>query len=450
MSSSETGAAERLARALSFRTISAYPHPSLPDEFSGLLDFIEASFPRLFAVALVQREDPWRLIVHVPGTDRTLDPILLLAHFDVVAAQEDEWSHPPFGGLITDGYIWGRGALDDKGAFMAILEAAEAAVSGGTPERGFVLAFGGDEELAGHRGAKVTAGELAELGRRFHFILDEGSAITDGVIANVPRRIALIGLGEKGLVNIRLVVEGTGGHAGRPPDSTALGALARAITRVEAHPFPAKLLGTVERFFRTIGKVATGPVGLVYRHPRLFWPILRRVLAASSSTNAIIRTTQAVTMASGSSAPNVLPAIASCTVNVRILPGQSLDDVTEHYHRVLRRSAVRMEIDEKGRNDVPAETPSDHDAYHSVKNAMNAADADVVVTPFIITDSTDSKHYLSLSDAILRFVPMTVTQRDLESIHGCDERVSVESYERMIRFYSELIHEVCFHGRSSG
>jgi len=135
---------------------------------------------------------------------------------------------------------------------------------------------------------------------------------------------------------------------------------------------------------------------------------------------------------------------------VRILPGQSLDDVTEHYHRVLRRSAVRMEIDEKGRNDVPAETPSDHDAYHSVKNAMNAADADVVVTPFIITDSTDSKHYLSLSDAILRFVPMTVTQRDLESIHGCDERVSVESYERMIRFYSELIHEVCFHGRSSG
>jgi carboxypeptidase PM20D1 len=445
------GAVERLARALTFRTISAYPTPPHPEEFTGFLNFLEDSYPRLFARATVLREDPWRLVVEVPGSNPGLDPALLLAHYDVVGIEpgtEHEWEQSPFSGAVDAEYVWGRGSLDDKSPLMAMLEAAESmcAVSD-LPRRGLVLAFGGDEELSGGRGARTTAREFLERHMRFYCVLDEGSAITDGVIENVRNRIAMIGVSQKGHAAIRVRAHGAGGHAGRPPANTALGLLAKAITRMEANQFPVRRIGSIESFFRTVGPAASGASRFVFRHPRLMWPILARRLTANPRTNALVRTTQAVTMASGSTAVNVLPQSASCTIDVRILPGDSVASVLRHYRKLLAGLDVEVESVGGEHTHEPApETSTDHPAFSAIARAVESLESGVLVAPFTITDSTDSRHFARMSDAVLRFAPLTVTPGELSTIHGTNERLAIRSYGEMIQFYNSLIRTVCLEG----
>ncbi len=441
---------ERLSTALTFPTISGYPAPADQAPFAACLDFVAESFPTLFSAASVKREDPWRLVVELAGSDSSLLPVLMLAHFDVVGIEENtesDWEHPPFSGAVADGFIWGRGSIDDKSSVMAILEAAEGiARSGRVPTRGLVLAFGGDEELSGLKGAATTAGEFRTEGRRFHFVLDEGSVIAEGMLNDVPMPLALIGLAEKGHVNIKVSARTAGGHAAMPPDNTAVGIVGQAIARIEAHPFPVRRLDTIESFLQTIGGVATGPARIAYRHPRILWRLIAKVLSSRTSSNAIIRTSQAVTMTEGSAVPNVLPQQAACVVNVRILPGETVESVLSRYQRLLGRLPVTVDIldPEDAHNPVPETSPS-HAGFIALSESLADVLPDVLVAPFIVTGSTDSKHYANLSDAILRFAPMLLTGSDLDRVHGTNERLSVPAYLGMIRFYSNLFERVCWH-----
>lgn len=444
----EGAATRRLSEAIGYPTVSKYPRPDDPDAFAGFFEFLKREFPTLFGAAIVTLEAPWRLVLELPGRDDSLLPCLLLAHFDVVSADpttDGEWTRPPFSGAVADGYIWGRGTMDDKSALMAILEAADSSLrEGPQPERGLVLAFGGDEELSGKNGAGATASAFRQEGREFHFILDEGAVIADGILEDVPRRLALIGMGEKGHVNVTVRARGSGGHSGRPPRSTAAGVLARAIVRVENKPFPVRRLSTVESFFRTVGRVARGIPGFAYRHPGLMWPVMAAKLVAEPATNALVRTTQAVTMTQASPAPNVLPHEATCTINVRILPGETVESVAARFHDTLRDLPVEVEISDLDANDPVPEASSDHDGFIAIEKAMKAADPEVLVTPFLFTESTDSKHYRGLTDGIFRFAPVVVGRGDVDRFHGINERISVSNYMLMIRFYETLMRKVCW------
>lgn len=446
---------ERLARLIQFRTVAPrIDEPEIAGAFTGLLDYLEASYPRVFETAQITRENPWRLLIEIPGTERELKPVLFIAHYDVVdveAATEADWTHPGFSGTVADGYVWGRGALDDKNVLAAMLESVERHLSrgargaGATPfRRGLILAFGGDEETMGAQGAGELSRRFRDSGRSFYYSIDEGSVIIRGLLKSPARPLAMIGLAEKGYANIRIEAESPGGHASMPPPSTALGTVAQAMRKIEASPFPPRQIATVRAFFRTLGKETPGGIGLIYRHTRLLWPLLRRLLEKRRSTNALLRTTGALTMSRASSVPNVLPQRAEAVVNVRILPGETVESVLQAYRRLLKGLPVTVDlVDPKECHNPSPEAPTAHPAYEAIAHGARELLPEAIVVPFLVPGATDSKWYADLSEGSYRFVPLILTDEDVATIHGTDEKISIEGYLGMIDFYEGLIDSTC-------
>jgi carboxypeptidase PM20D1 len=444
-------AIERFQKLVQFRTVSGrIDEEEIRAEFDKLFDHIDGSYPTIKQRARMELDRPWRIVIEIEGTKPDLHPLLLLAHFDVVdveAGTESDWAHPPFGGEESDGKIWGRGTLDDKCCLSGLLDATELLLSKkGMPERPVILAFGGDEELSGLQGAGQISERFRLEARRFHAVLDEGAIVADGMLKNPSKPIALIGVAEKGFANIAIEADGSGGHAAMPPKSTALGHVARAISVVERKRFRPRLLPSVDAFFRELGRHAAFPTGFIFSHAKVLWPLLSRVLAGKPTTDALIRTTQAVTMASGSAAPGVLPQRARAVINNRILPGQTVEDVLSHYQRLLSRHPVTVSIaPEGGANDPVLRSRQDHSAYQSLTALIRSHFPEAIPAPFLVTASTDSKWYADLADGTYRFVPIKLSNEELSGIHGTNEHISLDSYKKMVYFYSEFIERECYH-----
>ncbi len=439
-------AIERFRALLRFPTISSrIAEDGINSAFTRLFEWIATAYPNTFETGVVRAVPPWRLVIDIPGSDKALDPVLLVAHYDVVDATPSGWTHRPFDAAIADGFIWARGALDDKNVVAAMMEAVERLLGGGARlRRGVVIALGGDEELAGDRGARATAQEMRSAGRRFHCVIDEGSIIATGMLATPPQPIALVGVAEKGALNVRIRATAGGGHASMPPPHTAVGDIARAIAAIERSPFPPRLLPTVRAFFCAIAPHASPPTRFVYAHAALFWPLLRRALARGSATNALIRTTQAATTMTASDAVNVLPRYAEAGVNVRILPGDSVASVVDRYRTLLHGVGVEIDtIAEFGVTEPVDASPTDHPAYRSMAEAVRTVFPGTIVAPFLVTASTDSKWFADLTDAIYRFVPMVLSTGDLSRIHGTDERFGVDAFFDMIDFYTGFLRREC-------
>ncbi|TVQ22441.1 MAG: M20/M25/M40 family metallo-hydrolase [Spirochaetaceae bacterium] len=419
-----------------------------PDVFPRFEQFLAESFPRVHAT--LKREtlgDPG-LLYTWSGRDAAADPIILTAHYDVVPADRPgDWTHPPFSGAVVDDVIWGRGAVDDKSSLMAILEAAERlAEAGFTPERTVYFAFGGDEEVTGQRGAGRIAAALAERGVRALCLVDEGTAVVENTVRLVDRPVALIGTAEKGYVDIRISARGADGHASMPRRRTTVGRLARALRRIERRPFPVRLVPSVRQFLAAIAEAAPMTYRPILRRPRFFAPVLKRVLTADPKTDALVRTTQAPTMLSGSAAPNVLPACAEAVVNVRILPGETIASVCRRFVKVISDPAITVEVHNPSGSGEPVEaSPSNTDTYRSLCTVVSTHFRDAVVVPYLVTATTDSKHYRNVAQAIYRFLPLRMDPAMLDTVHGVDERIGATSYLSMIDFYSDLI-ETLSHG----
>lgn len=438
-------AADRLSTMIQFPTVSARLGEREVDEaFAGLIDYLQVAYPETTRAATVDASIPYHLVFDIPGSRPDLESILLIAHYDVVDVQPDAWTHPPFGGEIEDGYIWGRGALDDKNVLCAQLEAVEAILaSGRRPERGIVIALGGDEELSGHSGARRIAASFGD--RRFHMVLDEGAVIAVGMLSQPSLPVALIGIAEKGHVNITVEARTQPGHASMPPGTTAVGILARAIRRIERRPFRPRLTSTMREFFRALAPVTRFPLGVIYRFPAPCWPLLRLALTRAPQTRALVATTQAVTMTRGSNAPNVLPESAQAVINVRILPGESVGGVLARIRRLLRRIPVEARVtDEQDAHNPVSSSITARERYEAVAS-IAASLAVCVPAPFLVTASTDSKWYAGHSDAIFRFLAAVLDQGEIDRIHGVDERISIENLDRMIRFYLLIVERICLH-----
>jgi carboxypeptidase PM20D1 len=325
-------AATRLAQALPFRTISYQDRSQFSrDAFLGLHQYLAKTFPETHRTLQRELINDYSLLYTWVGTEPTLPPVVLLGHLDVVPVEpgtEKEWTYPPFAGTVADGYIWGRGAMDDKVAVFGPLEAVEHLLRQRfIPRRTVLLAFGHDEEIGGHAGARSIVTRLAKTGMRPALILDEGMAILEGIVPGIDRPIASIGLAEKGYLSVELTAEGSGGHASMPPAHTSAGILASAIHALESHPMPAHTDGPVGALFQFLGPEMSTGQRVALANLWLFDPILKFLLDRSAPTRALIRTTFAATMLEGSSKENVLPARARAVVNVRVHPSDRIDDV---------------------------------------------------------------------------------------------------------------------------
>jgi len=438
---------EHLSKAIQFRTIS-YPDTSKIDgsEFLALHDYFEKTFPTLHSTLIKKVIGKYSLLYKWKGRNTDLKPILLMAHFDVVPAEsnaENPWKHPPFAGNIADGYIWGRGTLDDKSSVLGILEAVETLVAEGfQPERTIYLAFGHDEEVGGFNGAAKIAKHFHSSGIEFEYVLDEGGLIIDGMLPGVSAPTALIGIAEKGYLSIVLTAESQGGHSSAPPKHTAVGVLSTAIHKLEKSPLPGEIKGATKIMFEYLGPEMSFFPKMLFANLWLSGGLLKSQLSKSSFTNAMLRTSTAATMFEGSDTENVLPQTAKAIINFRIIPGDSIAGVVEHVRKTINDTLVKITAESMGINGGNEAAPiSDVNSpnFKTLQRTIHQIFPDALVTPWLLIGTTDSKYYAKMSDNIYRFVPTQTTYDDMGGYHGSNERISIESYTQTVRFYIQLI-----------
>ena len=436
--------AQALGRAIKHQTISRTRQaPTEAAAFEALRLELEASFPRTHASLERVRIADHSLLYSWPGTQPELEPVVLVAHLDVVPVDpgsEHEWSHPPFSGLVTDGYVWGRGALDDKGSLVAILTAVEDLLADGfVPRRTLLMAFGHDEEIGGDAGARAIADELSEQGVHAALVLDEGGAISDAPIPGVGP-VALVGIAEKGLVSLELTVETAGGHSSMPPRQSAVGILAHALDALERHRPRARLVEATRATLEAFAPRLPASRRLLLSHLDLFEPLVLRALARHDTTDAAIRTTTAATVIHAGAKPSVLPTRARATVNFRILPGETVDDVVAHARATVADERVRFEIaSDSVARDPSATSPASGPAFELLAATIKARFPEVVVAPYLVLGGTDARHYEAIADHVYRFVPLRIGAATRDLLHGTDERVAIDELAGAVAFYTELI-----------
>jgi carboxypeptidase PM20D1 len=438
----EAAAANRLAEAIRFPTISSVAEPEKSAvAFAGLQAHIAASFPSFHAAAKRETVGSHSLLYTWQGSDAALKPIALLAHQDVVPIApntETDWQQPPFQGVIADGFVWGRGSWDDKGNLYAILEAVEQmAKQGFRPKRTIYFAFGDDEEVGG-RGAQAMAALLASRNVRLDFVLDEGLLITDGILKGIDKPLALIGVAEKGYATLVLTAKGTPGHSSMPPHDTAIGLLSAALVRLETNRLPMRINDTVSAMLATVAPEMAGANRVVLSNLWLLKPLLLRQFEKSGPTEANVRTTTALTIFKAGEQDNVLPGNAEATVNFRLLPGDTLASVTEHVRRTIADNRIAI-APFPGATDPPPVTAAAGPGYTALNRTIREIFPDTLVAPGLMVATTDSRHYGGITDNIFRFSPVRATSQDLTRFHGTNERLSISNYADMIRFYRRLI-----------
>jgi carboxypeptidase PM20D1 len=436
-------AAKRLSEAVTYKTISfSEEAPVEAAEFEKFHALINRSYPNVAAKLEKRVIAGHSLLYKWAGSDPSLPAAILMGHMDVVPIEpgtEDKWAHPPFSGKITtDGAVWGRGTLDDKLSVLATLEAAEYQLANGyQPKRTFYLAFGHDEEIGGKDGAGNMAKLLTDEGVKVAFTLDEGMVVVKDIMPGVTSPIAFIALAEKGYLTLELTAKTVGGHSSIPPKETAVGKVSKAISRLEDNRLPASLRAPVTNMFDTLAPYMPMSLKAVISNRWLLEPVLVGQLGKGGATNAMVRTTTAATIISGGTKDNVLPSEAKATVNFRILPGSTIQDVVDHVTEVVADPAISIAV-KQGNEPSQVSDPSS-ESYGQIHKTISEVLPDVIVAPGLMLAGSDSKHYEQLAENNYRFIPMRFGPDDLGRVHGTNERIMIDNYGEIIQFYIRLM-----------
>ncbi len=439
----ENAIAEHLAEAIRVKTISV--NEATPADPAVLKEFhikLKAMYPLLHKTLELQMVNEYSLLYKWQGKDEKLDPVLFMAHQDVVPVQDEtlgEWQYPPFDGLIKEGYIWGRGSMDIKCQLISVMEAVEALLkSGYQPERSIYLAFGHDEEIGGHRGAKNIAANLKEQGVHLEAVIDEGGMLIDGLVPGVKGLVAMIGVAEKGYLTLDLSVEGKPGHSSTPPEHTAIGSLARAIARLEANPMPAHP-DHFAPLFKAVGKDAPFMMRMAFANLWLLKGLVTKSMRKSPKTDAAIRTTTAATVIKGGVKDNILPRDATAKVNFRLMPGDTIEDVKQRCENIIDDERVNINIGKDTSWEASAISPNSSTAYKSMEKTVRQLFGNIAVAPYLVLGGTDARYYYSVCENVYRFSPMASTPEDFDRIHGINERIGTKDMAKMVQFFIQLM-----------
>jgi carboxypeptidase PM20D1 len=410
------------------------------DAFDRLLDELRTQFPLLHERLELTRVGTHGLLFRWPG--RADDkPLVLMAHLDVVPVDESSpWQHPAFAAEIADGAVWGRGTLDDKGCVAAVCEAVERLLEAGhAPAQDVWLSFGCDEEVSG-TSAMAAVDELERRGVRPWLVLDEGGAIAHDAFPGVRRPVAVIGVAEKGTTSVELRVEGRGGHASTPTRNGPTVRLARAVLRIDRSPMPARVPDTTVELMRRLVPHLPPPARPLVSRAVGIRPLLAKALtAAGAEAAAMARTTFAVTTLEGSPALNVIASSATAGVNVRVIPGDTVDDVLAHLRRVVDDPEVRIRVVEHG--EASAVSPVD-EVFGVVAALVEERFPDAVVAPYVQTGATDSRHFTRISRHVYRFVPFRMDAAQRGAVHSYDEHLGIDAFLEGIGWYQALLERL--------
>ncbi|QRF54999.1 M20 family peptidase [Variovorax paradoxus] len=436
-------AAKRLAGAIPIRTVSSLDDPAANlAEFDKLHAYLAQNFPKVHATLKKELVGQKALLYTWTGSDAAAKPIALMAHQDMVPiapGTEKAWSVDPFGGEIKDGFVWGRGTLDNKGNLFAQMEAIELLIASDfQPKQTVYLVMGDDEEVSGLRGALPIAELLQSRGVKLDWVLDEGLLVLDGVLPGLSKPAALIGLAEKGYATFFLSLDTAPGHSSMPPAHSAIGRLGAALAKLEAHPMPGGIQGVAAQMFGTLAPEMSGINRVMLSNLWLTAPLVEGQLQKSPSSNAMLRTTTALTIVRAGNKDNVLPGRAEAAVNFRVLPGDTIDSVEAHLRKQLGDDEIKIKR-YPGNSEASPVSPTDSAGYRTIERSVRQSFPDAVVAPGLMTAATDSRHFSILSDAVFRFSPFRMKNEDLARFHGTNERLAISNYGEMIGFYQQLL-----------
>jgi carboxypeptidase PM20D1 len=365
---------------------------------------------------------------------------VLMSHYDVVPANEELWSKPAYAGIVEDGVIWGRGTLDTKGTLCGILESAEYLMKRGfVPEQDLYFSFSGDEEISGNSAPSIVQ-MLKSRGIQPVLVLDEGGAVVENVFPGVTRPSALIGIGEKGYMDVLLEMKGQGGHSSAPPAHTLVGYLAKAIVKIEKQPFKAHFTPAVIELFDTLGRHSTFMYRIIFANIWCFGPVLKSVFKRTGGEmNALLRTTCAPTVMEASNAFNVMPPKASIGLNLRLLGTDSVEYVKAHLMETINNKQIQVTVMESNNASPYASTKSA--GWLKVKCSIEHTWENTIVAPYLMLAESDSRHFCEISENVLRFSAMTLSKTERNLIHGNDERITVKAMIETVGFYVRLIEQ---------
>jgi carboxypeptidase PM20D1 len=441
------GAAQRLSAAIQFRTVSAYEAPQLnADQFNALHAHLLAAYPRVHATLKQEVVGDFGLLYTWTGSDPKAPPMLLMAHQDVVPiapGTEPDWEQPPFSGAVKGGFVWGRGAWDDKGNLISQLEAVESLLAAGfTPKRTVYLAYGADEEVGGQRGAARIAALLKSRGVKLDFVIDEGLLITEGVMPGLDKPVALVGVAEKGFMSLGIAANAAPGHSSMPPPpgGSAIARISEALLRLDRRPMPAAMRGVAREMFETVAPEMHGFGRVALSNLWLFGPVVQKQLEKMPSTNAMLRTTTALTVVRAGNKDNVLPGRAEAIVNFRILQGDSVGSVLEYVQQQVTMEGVQVLAPQQPVEPSPI-SPTDSASYRLINRTVRELFPGTVVAPGLMIGATDSRYFQQVSEHVYRFSPVRAKPQDLARFHGTNERISLENLGELIRFYRRLIEQ---------
>ena len=433
-------AAAHLSRAIQIKTISFGDTLAIDTtEFTQFKSFMETTYPLMHSKLERMVFGEFSYVFKWKGKDTNAAPHVIMAHLDVVpveAVAESKWTHPPFSGLISQDTIWGRGAVDDKGSAVAIMEATEELLQANhTPERTTYICFGHDEEISGRRGAKVFSKWFNDNNIKPALVVDEGGMIDSEKFKELNRPVAVVGTGEKGYVNIDIAVEIPGGHSSMPSKETAIDLLNKAIVKIRANQMPTRFTTPViEMLGNTIGSTSfMGRMAMANRW--LFEGTIASQMEENNQTNAMIHTTLVPTIVKAGIKDNVIPTVAKATFNSRILPGESSDDVVAFVKKAVNDERVTVTKQTISLMEPSTTTPSSHPAFKQMTSIIHKTVPNVLVSPYLVVGATDSRYFRSFSDAVLNFTPI----QNAKGFHGIDERIGVTDLKRMVTYYKLLL-----------
>jgi len=424
------------------RTVSFYDS-SLEDdsEFERFVDLLPKLYPEVARVCTLTRLPGRALLFKWEGIEHS-EPTILMAHYDVVPVNEEGWTKPPFDAVIDEnGVLWGRGCLDTKLTVNGILFAANHLIfQGFKPKHDIYFAFSGCEEINGP-GVPNIVDWFEKQGITPALVLDEGGAVIENVFPGITRPCGLIGIAEKGLLNLEFRVSSPGGHSSAPEPHTPIGILSRACCRVENHPFKMHISAPTAEMFDTLGRHSTFFYRMIFANLWCFRGILDMLgKKTGGDMNAMLRTTVAFTQASGSQAPNVIPPSASFIANIRLNPHDNIDSAVEYIRKVVADENVQLIVGKDADNpSVISETRCP--AWDKIAETVQETWPDCIVSPYLMVQCSDSRHYGRISNHVYRFSAADMKADELSSIHGNDEHIRVEVAKRAVEFYIRLIRK---------
>ena len=438
---------QAMATAVRAKTVSGLLDPAgVAAEFEQLHEHLRLTYPLVHATLQREVVGAHSLLFTWPGSEPQAPVVLLMAHQDVVPVApgtDTLWKKPPFEGVVEDGMVWGRGTLDNKSNLITQLQAVEQLLKAGfKPRRTIHLVFGHDEEVGGQRGAVPIVALLKQRGAKLAFVLDEGLAVTEGILPGVDKPLALIGLAEKGSVSLKFTAQAAPGHSSMPPaaGNSAIGMLTAALTRLDNQPLPGGIQGAAAELFAAVAPELPFGQRLAMSNLWLFKPVVERMLGKSASSNAMLRTTTALTILNAGNKENVLPGKAEAVVNFRILPGDSSASVLAFAKQAI--ADERIEVQLLGLPFEPSKVSSaQSEGYRVIERTIREVFPDALVAPGLVLAATDSRHFQDLAEQTYRFMPIRFKSQDLARVHGTDERISGDQLVDMVRFYFRLLQQ---------